>query len=85
MRANEWMVEMIQTSQTAGIKPVNGAIFSCREMVRLSCPHDQTSKGTLTWIYAKISSQVWTTVQMPLVPVRCLHELHLDWQQADQG
>ena len=76
---------MIQTSQTAGIEPVKGAILSCRDMARLSSPHDQTSKGTLTWIYAKTSSQAWTTVQMPLVPVRCLHELPLDWQQADQG
>ena len=88
MRANEWMVEMIQTSQRAGIEwiaPVNGAILSCRDMARLSNPHDQTLKGTLTWIHSKTSSQAWTTVQMPLVPVRHLPELHLDCQKADQG
>ena len=54
-------------------------------MARLSSPHDQTSKGTLTSIHAKTSSQAWTTIQMPLLPVRHLLELHLDWQQADQG
>ena len=59
--------------------------FSCREMARLSSPHDQTSKATLTSIHAKTSSQAWTTIQMPLLPVRHLLELHLDWQQADQG
>ena len=88
MIANEWMVEIIQTSQRAGIEwiaPVNGAILSCRDMARLSNPHDQTLKGTLTWIHSKTSSQAWTTVQMPLVPVRHLPELHLDWQQSDQG
>ena len=45
------MVEVIQISQTTGIEPVNGAVLSCREMVRLNDPHDQTSKGTLTPIY----------------------------------
>ena len=34
-------------------------------MARLSDAHDQTSKGTVTWIHIKTSSQVWTTIQMP--------------------
>lgn len=45
------MVEMIHTSQTSGIEPVNEAVLSCREMARLSDPHEQTSKGTLTNIH----------------------------------
>ena len=59
------MAEVIQTSQTACIEPVNGAILNSREKARLSDAHDQTSKGTVTWIHIKASSQVWTTIQMP--------------------
>ena len=65
MRANEEMVEMIQTSQIAGEEPVNGEILNCREMARFSDPHIQISKGTVTQIHIKTSSQAWTTVQMP--------------------
>ena len=42
------MAEVIQTSQTASIEPVNGTILNHREMARLSDPHDWTSKGTRT-------------------------------------
>ena len=45
------MVEMIQTSITTGMEPVNGAVLSCSEMARLSNPYDQTSKVTLTHIH----------------------------------
>ena len=65
MTANEQMAKVIQPTQTAGIEPVNAAILNCTEMARLSDPHDWTSKGTLTRIHAKTSSQAQTMFKYP--------------------
>ena len=81
MRANEQTAEMIRRPCRTRIEPVNRATLSCREMARLTDPHDQTAKGTHTHIYPKTSSQL----APPLVPVWEVAELHRGLHKADQG
>ena len=81
MRANEQTAEMIRRPCRTRIEPVNRATLSCREMARLTDPHDQTAKGTHTHIYPKTSSQL----APPLVLVWEVAELHRVLHKADQG